>query len=175
MGKKCFGFSLIEVVLVIIIIAILASISIPSARKFYRIYKFNEYSFEMENLVKWTKIAGIEQSSYMWICVENNGTITNTCSGGNSCKIEVYNVGTCSGSTCFNKTALRSLAIEDNWVTIIRSNVFPSGYSCLVFDPRGLAKTSGNVCITDGSKYYKVTLQAGRGAITVSSGNGGCS
>ena len=175
MKKKFSGITLVEILLVIAIIAILASITVPSLKRFYRIYKFNEYSFETENLIKWAKITAIEQSSYIWICIEKSGSFTDTCSGGNGCKIEVYNVGTCSESSCSDKTALKSLVIQDNWVTITRSTLFPKGYSCLTFDPRGLAKTSGNICITDGNRYYKITLQLNRGTITVNSGDGGCS
>ncbi|PMP95143.1 MAG: hypothetical protein C0169_05665, partial [Thermodesulfobacterium geofontis] len=63
MGKKCRGFSIIEFLIVIGIMAILASIAFPSIKKLYQVYKFNQYAFELESIVKWAKVTAMERSS----------------------------------------------------------------------------------------------------------------
>jgi len=162
MGKKCKGFSIIEFFIVIGILAILASIGFPSIKKLYRVYKFNQYAFELENVVKWAKITAMERSSDVSICLNGN-------------EIRVYDEGPLRNPSCSeseNTKLLKVIKITDNWITVNKS--IASGKSGLMFDPRGLAIWGGNICISDGNRYYKVVLQNGRGAIKIESGSGRC-
>ncbi len=159
MSYRLSGLSLIEALIVIAIIAILASFAIPSMQKFYRVYKFNEYSFELESLVRWARIAAIEKGINTSICV-------------NGQNIVVYNETTSKDPSC-SGDVLKELVIRESWIT--PSIYVALGKSGLMFDPRGFAIFGGNICITDGNRYYKVILQSDRGAITVEGGKGGCS
>jgi len=162
MGKKCKGFSIIEFFIVIGILAILASIGFPSIKKLYRVYKFNQYAFELENVVKWAKITAMKRSSDVSICLNGN-------------EIRVYDEGPLRNPSCSeseNTKLLKVIKITDTWITANKS--IASGKSGLMFDPRGLAIWGGNICISDGNRYYKVVLQSGRGAIKIESGSGRC-
>jgi len=162
MGKKCKGFSIIEFFIVIGILAILASIGFPSIKKLYRVYKFNQYAFELENVVKWAKITAMERSSDVSICLNGN-------------EIRVYDEGPLRNPSCSeseNTKLLKVIKITDTWI-IPRISVALNKPG-LMFDPRGLAIWGGNICISDGNRYYKVVLQNGRGAIKIESGSGRC-
>ena len=166
------GFSLIEVLVVIVLIVILLTTAIPSLQKFFKIYKFNNYAFELENLIKWAKIVSMARTSHIWICVESNNNLVTACSGEQDCKVLVYDVETCRTKDCSNRKLLKSISIEDNWVNV---KISPSSsFKCLVFDPRGIALTGGNICITENTRYYKFILQTNRGFIKVKSGEGTC-
>ncbi|AEH22123.1 pilin [Thermodesulfobacterium geofontis OPF15] len=158
MGVKCKGFSLIEFFIVIAILAILASIGFPSIQKLYRVYKFNQYAFELENTVKWAKITAMERSSNISICLNGN-------------EIRVYDEGTKRSPSC-SGNLLRIMKINDTWITPSISVALSQ--SGLMFDPRGLTIYGGNVCITDGERYFKAVLQSDRGAIGIKSGSGRC-
>uniref|UniRef100_A0A7C4JRV8 Prepilin-type N-terminal cleavage/methylation domain-containing protein n=1 Tax=Thermodesulfobacterium geofontis TaxID=1295609 RepID=A0A7C4JRV8_9BACT len=162
MGVKCKGFTLIEFLIVIGILAILASIGFPSIKKLYRVYKFNQYAFELENVVKWAKITAMEKSSGISICLNGN-------------EIRVYDEGPLRSPSCSeseNTKLLKIIRINDTWITPrILVALDKSG---LMFDPRGLAIYDGNICITDGERYFKVVLQSDRGAIEIEGGIGGC-
>lgn len=160
--KKSRGFSVLEFLIIIGIIAILASIGFPGMKKFYRIYKFNTYAFELENLVKWAKITAIERSSGVSICLNNN-------------EIRVYDEGPLRNPSCSeseNTKLLKIMKINDNW--IVSDIDVALGKLGLMFDPRGLAIFEGNICITDNERYFKIVLQSDRGAIRIEGGNGRC-
>ncbi len=162
MGRKRKGFSIIEFFIVIGILAILASIGFPSIKKLYRVYKFNQYALELENVVKWAKITAMERSSDVSICLNGN-------------EIRVYDEGPLRDPSCSeseNTKLLKVIKITDTW--IIPSISVALNKSGLMFDPRGLAIYSGSICITDGEKYFKAKLQSGRGAIKIESGSGRC-
>jgi type IV fimbrial biogenesis protein FimT len=158
MKMKDKGFTLIEFFIVIGILAILASIGFPSIQKLYRVYKFNQYAFELENVVKWAKITAMERSSGISICINGN-------------EIRVYDEETKRSPSC-SGNLLRIMKINDTWITPRISVAL--GKSGLMFDPRGLAIYAGNVCITDNERYFKVVLQSDRGAIKIEGGSGGC-
>lgn len=162
MGVKCKGFSIIEFLIVIGILAILASIGFPSIKKLYRVYKFNQYAFELENVVKWAKITAMEKSSGVSICLNGN-------------EIRVYDEGPLRNPSCSeseNTKLLRIIRINDTWITPRISVALDR--SGLMFDPRGLAIYGGNICITDGERYFKAVLQSDRGAIRIEGGSGRC-
>lgn len=152
------GFSTLEFLIVLGIIAILASLGFPAIRKLYRTYKFNSYAFELESLVKWAKITAVERSIGVSICKKDNSIV-------------VYNEDTSRNPSCSGEV-LKTLVISDSWVT---SDIDVAlGKSGLMFDPRGLVIFGGNVCITDGENYFKVKLQSNKSAIITEAGSGGC-
>ena len=160
------GVSLLECFLVLSIIVILSTFTVPSIQKLYRTYKFNEYAFKLESLVRWAKITAIEKGINVSICVSERNIL-------------VYNETTSRDPSC-SGNVLKVLKITDDWIDsnikVSLNNIKVSlNKAGLMFDPRGLAIFGGNVCISDGSRYYKVVLQSGRGAITIKSGEGGCS
>lgn len=160
--KNIKGFSLLEFLIVIGILAILASIGFSGIKRFYRIYKFNSYAFELENIVKWAKITAMERSAGISLCLSSN-------------EIRVYDEGPLRNPSCFeneNSKLLKVMKINDPWI-ISRISV-ALGKPGLMFDPRGLAIFGGNICITDNERYFKVVLQSDRGAIKIDSGKGGC-
>jgi type IV fimbrial biogenesis protein FimT len=160
MSKKYKGFTTIEVLIVIGILVILASIGFPYFRKLYRVYKFNQYAFELENLVKWAKIAAMEKSHNISICLDETNK-----------EIKIYDEGTSRSPNCYGNL-LKVMKIKDSWIT---PNISVDlGKSGLMFDPRGLAIYEGEVCITDGERYFKAVLEANRGGIGIEGGSGGC-
>ncbi|MCX8070309.1 MAG: prepilin-type N-terminal cleavage/methylation domain-containing protein [Thermodesulfovibrionales bacterium] len=133
------GFSLIEVLIVIAIISILAAVIIPNIQKFYKIYKYQEYAYSLESAVKWAKLTAMQRSINVGVCKES------------ATNIKIVNMGSqrtniCSGSD------LKVLTIKnsDNFVTFAGTGS--------AFDPKGFSITTGNVCITDGTKNLNITI-----------------
>ncbi|NPA39941.1 MAG: prepilin-type N-terminal cleavage/methylation domain-containing protein [Thermodesulfobacteria bacterium] len=168
--KKQKAFTTIEILIALAIISIVLIIGIPMLTKYYKTYKFNNYEVELKSIAEWARAKAIERTAYVWVCL--NGLST-TCTG-TSCKIEVYDMDSCAGPTCTNGTLINSLLSEDDWLTFNIGNLFPTGYNCIVFDPKGLAVTSGSICITDGDNYYKIIFQTDRALIRDESGAGTC-
>jgi len=172
--KKFDGYTFLEVFVILALILIFLSIGIPMMIKVYRTYKFKDYAAELQSLANYAKVKAIEKGDYVWICLEENSKFTDVCSGGH-CKISIYDVGSCSNVTdCANKKLIKSLLISDSWVELSKSNTFPKGASCLIFDPKGLALTSGDICVSNGKKFYKLILQNGKSLINETTGPGGC-
>jgi len=171
-GKGEKGYTFLELLIIIALILIVLSVGIPMFVKFYKTYKFNKYGMELKNIVEWARAKALENKSYVWVCLEDTGYV-DVCNG-EGCKISVYNMRNCNGTKCVQGTLLKTLPINDTWVTIKRSTLTPSTYECFVFNPKGLAITSGDLCITNGKNYYKVILQIDRGLITESAGSGEC-
>lgn len=149
------GFTLIELLAVASIIAILALVSAPNVIRFYKAYKFYDYAYSMESLVRWSKLTAMELTTNVGVCIENSKRISVRDMG------ETRSLNACTGNT------LRVVSIDPGDTEF---NFYGSGVS---FDPRGFAINTGNVCFTDGNKYYKLCVSR-FGAIRMESGRGGC-
>lgn len=150
------GFSLLEICIVIAMIAIVVAIAAPSLSAYYRIYKFKEYAYSIESLVKASKLTAMERSVNVGVCVDSAAKT-----------ISIVNMkDSRSKSQICSDTVLNTLRIEDSFVSL-------SG-SAVAFDPRGFAIFIGNVCVSNDAKYYKVIISR-FGAIRIDKGSGGCS
>lgn len=154
-GKFFKGFTLLELLIVIGVIAIAVAIALPSVMAYYRIYKFNEYAYSMENLVRWSKLTAMERSISVGLCVDNTAKTLTIVNMG------VNRIAPCTGA------ALNTFRIEDDFVSLEGSNP--------AFDPRGFAIFMGNVCVSKNTneRYYKVLISK-FGAMRIERGNGGC-
>ena len=145
------GFTLIELLIVLAIFSVIATVAVPSLRTYYRNYKYKDYAYSMEYLIRGSKLTAMERSVNIGVCV-NSGTLS------------IINMGTSRTDACTG-TALNTLQITDNFVSLSSSG--------LAFDPRGFAIFSGNVCISNNANYYKVVVSK-FGAIRIEKGTGGC-
>lgn len=145
------GFSLVELLVVIGLIAILASAAIPPITKYYRTYKYVEYATSMENIVKWARMTAIERTINVGLCINEN-------------TLQIINMGTNRTGIC-SGTVINSLNITDSFVSLSGSGA--------AFDPKGFAIFPGNVCVTNSSQYYRAVISR-FGAIRIEKGTGGC-
>jgi prepilin-type N-terminal cleavage/methylation domain-containing protein len=153
MPNKTFneGFSFIELLVVVLVSSILLTVAVPSLKAYYTNYKYNDYAYSMEYLIRGSKITAIERSVNIGVCV-NSGTL------------QIINMGTSRADTCTG-TALNTLQLEDN--------LFSLSGSGLAFDPRGFAIFPGDVCISNNAHYHKVVVSK-FGGIGIEKGTGGC-
>lgn len=153
--KQNKGFSFIELMVVIALITIISAVAIPSITKFYRTYKYIEYTSSMENLVRWAKMTAIERSINVGLCVDTTNKTLSIINMG------INRTGTCTG------TVLNTFRIEHDFVSI--------GGVEAGFDPRGfsLFDDDRNVCLTNGASYYKSVISR-FGAIKIEKGSGVC-
>jgi len=153
-GKFNKGFSIIELLIVISIIAILVAVAVPSLNAYYRNYKYREYAYSMESLIRWSRLTAMEKTANIGLCVNSaNKTLS------------IVDMGASRADTCTGDT-LNNLQIEDDFVSLKGSGA--------AFDPRSFAIFTGNVCITGDAKFYRVVISR-FGAIRIERGTGGCS
>lgn len=145
------GFSFIELLVVILVSSILLTVAVPSLKAYYTNYKYNDYAYSMEYLIRASKLTAMEKSVNIGVCV-NSGTL------------QIINMGASRADTCTG-TALNTLQIEDNFVSL-------SGGG-LAFDPRGFAIFPGDVCISNNAHYHRIVISK-FGGIEIENGSGGC-
>lgn len=115
------GFTLSELLVILFIIGILLSISIPSLMSYYRTYKYNEYVVKVESTLKWARFRAIERGVNVGICLNNQA-------------LTAVDVGRVRVITC-NETAIMSVNIESSDQNFVR---FEGVNLPIGFDPRGL-------------------------------------
>ena len=169
--RKERAYTLLEILIIVALLLIFLSIGIPMVIKMYRTYKFKNYAIQLQSLANLARVKAIEKGDYIWICLEKAG-FTDVCSEGN-CKVTVYDVGSCNSLTdCAQKSVIGTMVIPESWVELSKSTAL--GATCLIFDPHGVAKINGSICISNGKNFYKLILQQGRSIINETTGPGGC-
>jgi type IV fimbrial biogenesis protein FimT len=155
------GFSLLEMLVVIAIAGVLAAVAVPSYMGMIKKHKLTQYGTEMEYLVKYAKIIAMEKTTNTGVCISGGTNLT------------IYNIGTSRSASICSGTAIKSMTIlnSDNTGYNISVSGSASGYAAS-FDPRGLAIQTGNICVTNGTKYYRAVVS--RAGIRAEEGSGGC-
>lgn len=168
------GFSLVELMIVLTIIATMASIAVPGLMRYKKDYIFNDYASQIDYIVKHGKIYSMEHSTNIGICVTTNPK-----------RLTIFNIGrdrgadTCQSTNTFCKDNNHTAPCIINRITILEDYVSINGSnngSVVKIDPRGIAiypGAGGNICISYGGRYSKIVI--GRTSIRTESGSGVCS
>jgi len=151
------GFSIVELMVVVIIISLLAVGGVPLYNRMIGNHKLYLYGDNMEYLVKYAKILAMQRTTNVGVCVAD------------SSHLRIYDIGTSRGAGICTGTIVVSMTITSQDSTSFGISVSGSGAS---FDPRGLAIMLGNVCVTNNIKYTKAFIS--RTAIRMEKKDGGC-
>jgi prepilin-type N-terminal cleavage/methylation domain-containing protein len=151
------GFSLIEMLIVITIAGVLATIAVTSYRGMVKKHKLVQYGSEMEYMVKYAKIIAMERTSNTGVCIGSNTNLV------------IYDIGTNRGADACTGASVKTMAVTS--ADAAGNNISVAGSSAS-FDPRGLAISTGNVCVTNNARYIKACI--GRTGIRMEEGAGGC-
>ena len=158
------GFTMVELLIVATIIGIIITVGIINFPKLYKLYKFNEYKYMVENFVKMAKVKAMELTENMAICVDTSSRALKIVNLGSQRSINCRVNTPCTDAS--RPCVLSRLDIEEDFIHL-------DGWST-GFDPRGFALRPGRVCIDrEGQKYYKICISR-FGAIRIDEGNGAC-
>lgn len=156
------GFTLVELLVAMGLMAALAAIAIPNMLRYYKDYKFNDYAAQMDYLVKYAKIYAMERTKNVGICVNSTDKI-----------LTIRDIGISRGAGKCSGVEIKRMEVDNNdkgYIELAGDGAFGLGPT---IDPRGLAIYNGSVCITNGTKYSRVYI--GKASIRTESGDGGCS
>lgn len=151
-GQK--GFSLVELIIALTVIATMAAIAFPNLLKYRRDYIFNDYASQIEYLVKYGKIYAMEKTTNVGFCINTTDKTFTVRDIGRS-----RGAGICSGSE------IRRLPVAENYISLAGSGAS--------IDPRGVTIFSGNVCVSYNNRYFKVYLS--KTSLRTENGSGECS
>lgn len=137
--KNSIGFSLIEALAVVSMIAILSAVAMPAIAQYVKARTFDGYSFQMEYLIKYAKMYAMERTTNVGICVSSGARL-----------LTVRDIGPSRGSSICSGIAVKTMSITEDYITIAGSGAS--------FDPRGLAIWNGYSCIWYKDRYSRVCI-----------------
>jgi len=135
------GITLTELLIVIGILVILATVSFLKFREWYEVYEYMEEVSRLEYAIRKAKVIALERSSYVKVSANGNTLTVEDCGWAND---------SCSTLESINfKYTLSSTGD-------------------VIFSPRGLAYSNGSFCVSYRDMSYKVIVN--RGGIRVEKG-----
>lgn len=145
--KNQSGFSLIEMMVAISIVAILASVAVPSFNGMVMSNKLRSYANSLVSSAKLARSEAIKRNAVVTLCASSNGT---SCTGG-------WNNGWIILSAN-NEVVQRQQALDANYN-------MTGGVNTLLFQPTGLGTTQVTVTVckklpSSGSQERVVTISA---------------
>lgn len=151
------GFSIVELMIVVIIMGVVSSLAIPSVRETIRGHKLTQNGKSIEYLVRYAKIMSMERTTNIGVCVNDSKTLT------------LYDLGTDRSAGVCSGTSIMNMTVPDTDASGYSISLSGSGAS---LDPRGLAIQTGNGCVSNGITYYNVVVN--RTGVSVDSKAGPC-
>ncbi|MEM5855028.1 MAG: hypothetical protein QW472_01750 [Candidatus Aenigmatarchaeota archaeon] len=119
MQKKRLGFTLIDLLLFLSILAILASMALPSLFEYYRTYKFNYLVSEIESVIRQARFKAQVGGTGVSICIKNN-------------TLQIFTLKNNPFSAC-SGSLIKEIKVDDP------SFVLEANHEGTVFDPKGIA------------------------------------